>query len=367
MRNALWMVALQALLAFHPDGPPAASKPNENPSYPELLRTIPLDNVRGPVDRTGIAGRIDHMRYDPETKRLFIACVANETVEVVDLEKGLRVGSIAGLHEPQGIAVSAGWVFVTSGEDGRLHRFNTRTLAEEKSVAVGDDADNVRIASDGKVWVSHGGTGPGGISCFDPDSMTLEKKFTLPRMPEGFQVQPAGHSLFANMPAGKRSKEEGTVVGLKMADGASLWERKLIGHAGNFPMTLDPANGRIFLVTRSPARLLSLSTVDGSILGESDCPPESDDLLYDPTSGLVAVIGGGSPPTANDPGGVGAALDLFQIDGAGKPKLAGSSPLPPQTRTGTLAIDRRAIYVAVPMARDRPAEIREFRLPKSSR
>jgi sugar lactone lactonase YvrE len=364
MGNVALMLVIQAIVGFSPEGPPAIGKTDDKASTAELRRTIPLDDVRGAVDRSGIAGRIDHMRYDPETKRLFIACVANGSLEVIDLEKGSRAGSISGLAGPQGVAVAGGWVYVATGDDGKLHRFHTRTLAADKSVAVGDDADNVRVAGDGKVWVSFGGTGPGGLACFDADSLTLEKKFSLPRMPEGFQIHESGKALFANMPAGKRSKEDGTVVGLKVPGGDFLWERKLIGHAGNFPMALDSANDRVFVISRGPARLICLNARDGSILGETTCPPESDDLFFDPRSGLVAVIGGGSQPSENDPGGVGASLDLFTIDGSGKPSKLGGTPLPPQSRTGALAVDRRTIYVGVPMAKDRPAEIREYRLPK---
>ena len=68
-------------------------------------------------------------------------------------------------------------------------------------------------------------------------------------------------------------------------------------------------------------------------------------------------------PTPGDPGGVGASLDLFAIDGSGRPSRLGGSPLPPHSRTGALAVDRRRLYVGVPATQDRPAEVREYRLP----
>jgi outer membrane protein assembly factor BamB len=364
MGSVVFLVALQAILGSNPDGPPASVKPDDKASTPELRRTIPLDNVRGASDTSGISGRIDHMRYDPETQRLFVACVANGSLEVIDLETGIRVGSISGLSKPQGVGVAAGWAFVATGDDGKLHRFNTSTLAAGDSVAVGDDADNVRIGGDGKVWVSFGGTGPGGMACFDAKSLALEKKMSLPKMPEGFQIHASNKLVFANMPDGKKSMGDGAVYGLNASNGDILWERKLIGHARNFPMTLDSANDRVFVASRNPARLICLSGRDGSILGETACPPESDDLFFDPPSGLVAVIGGGTRVDDHDPGGAGASLDLFTIDGSGRPTRLGGSPLPPHSRTGTLAVDRRAIYVAVPGAKDRPAEVREYRLPK---
>lgn len=352
---SLLLCVIPALVGRSPGDPPKVAAPM-------LTRTFPLPGVGGPADRTGIQGRLDHFAYDPASHRLFVACVANGSLEVIDLDSGQRAGTVSGLRGPQGVAVAGTFVYVSTGDDGMLHQFDTRTLAAGKAVPVGDDADNVRIARDGTIWVSFGGNGPGGFVCFDGNSLTLERKVALPRMPEGFQLHPSGVGIFANVPAGKRSAEDGTVVGLNRTNGDSLWERKLAGRGGNFPMTLDPANDRVFIVARMPARLISLSLRDGSVLGEDTCPPQSDDLFFDARSGLVAVIGGGTLPTPGDPGGEGASLDLFAIDKAGRPSRSGGTSLPPHARTGALVADRRSIYVGVPGTKDRPAEVREYRI-----
>ena len=366
MRRAIILVTLPVLLGADDQPSPAPERPEDHGSAPVLARTFPLEGVRGAVDRSGIAGRIDHMRYDPVTSRLFIACVANGSLEAVDLDAGARTGTVAGLRGPQGVGVAGRYVYVSTGDDGQLHRFDTRSLAAGKSVAVGDDADNVRVAPDGKIWVSFGGTGPGGISCFDGETLVRERTLQLPKMPEGFQLDPSGVGLFANVPAGKRSPEDGTVFGLNRSTGERLWERKLVGRAGNFPMTLDPANNRLFIVARGPARLISLSARDGAVLGETPCAPQSDDLFFDARSGQVAVIAGGTLPTASDPGGAGASLDVFAIDSSGQPSRSGGTSLPPHSRTGALVPERRTIYVAVPVTQGRPAEVREYRLPESN-
>jgi DNA-binding beta-propeller fold protein YncE len=158
MKRIVILVTLPALLAAGPQPTPASSKPDEKVSAPVLGRIFPLEGVRGAADRTGIVGRIDHMRYDPPTSRLFVACVANGSLEAIDLDSGKRAGTVAGLRGPQGVGVAGHFVYVSTGDDGLLHRFDTRTLAAGKSVEVGDDADNVRVAPDGKIWVSFGGT-----------------------------------------------------------------------------------------------------------------------------------------------------------------------------------------------------------------
>src|SRR5258708_21276386 len=58
----------------------------------KLVQTIPLP---------GVTGRLDHMGVDLEKKRLFVAAVANNTLEVVDLGDGKVIKSIGGIKDTQ--------------------------------------------------------------------------------------------------------------------------------------------------------------------------------------------------------------------------------------------------------------------------
>src|SRR5262249_51784400 len=109
------LVTLPALLGAGPQPPSAAGQPEGRISAPALARTFPLEGVRGPADRTGIPGRLDHMAYDPATRRLFVACVANGSLEVIDLDAGKRIGTINKLAGPQGVGVAGQFVYVTTG------------------------------------------------------------------------------------------------------------------------------------------------------------------------------------------------------------------------------------------------------------
>jgi hypothetical protein len=57
-----------------------------------LVQTIPLP---------GVTGRLNHMGVDLEKKRLFVAAVANNTLEVVDLTAGKVIKSLAGFKDTQ--------------------------------------------------------------------------------------------------------------------------------------------------------------------------------------------------------------------------------------------------------------------------
>src|SRR5262247_495907 len=60
-----------------------------------LEATIPLRDV---------SGRIDHMAVDLARRRLAVAELGNDTVDVIDLGSGRVMHRIADLKEPQGIA-----------------------------------------------------------------------------------------------------------------------------------------------------------------------------------------------------------------------------------------------------------------------
>src|SRR6185369_9252672 len=51
----------------------------------------------------GVQGRIDHMAFDAGRRRLIVAELGNNTVDVVDVVAGAPVHRIAGLREPQGV------------------------------------------------------------------------------------------------------------------------------------------------------------------------------------------------------------------------------------------------------------------------
>ena len=59
----------------------------------------------GSIELPAVAGRIDHLAFDPAAHRLFVAALGNNTVEVLDTKSNTHVKSLAGFREPQGIAV----------------------------------------------------------------------------------------------------------------------------------------------------------------------------------------------------------------------------------------------------------------------
>src|SRR5204862_8292915 len=89
MRCSLLHGALIVAFCLHPTATHAEEKTLQ------LKQTIPLP---------GVEGRVDHLDLDAANERLFVCALGNNTVEVLDLNKGERVHTISGLGAPQGVA-----------------------------------------------------------------------------------------------------------------------------------------------------------------------------------------------------------------------------------------------------------------------
>ncbi|MCG3137311.1 MAG: hypothetical protein HJJLKODD_01155 [Phycisphaerae bacterium] len=349
-------------------------EPADSNSQPTLQRTFLLAGVRGPTGVTGVMGRIDHLAYDPATDRLFVAALENGSLEVIDLKKGERIKSIAGLKKPQGIAVvpDTGSVVVACGEDGVAHVYDTQTLEEKQHFTAGPGADNVRYDSQyHTVYITHRQEDSGVITVYDAKTLAVLRRISFLTRPESFQLDPAGNRLFANLPGGVRATADGSVAVVDRTSGDKLAQIDLPGRARNFPMAFDTAHERLFIVSRKPAKLILIDTRTYQVTAQADCAEDSDDLFYDAQNNQVVVIGGGYRPDLrleNEPIPAGTpdetgAIDIFSIDDQGQLHKIASTPTLPHARTGLFVANRRALYVAVPPQGERDSEIREYLIP----
>ena len=93
--------------------------------------------------------------------------------------------------------------------------------------------------------------------------------------PESFQLEKNGSRVFVNLP---KSEKVG-VVDRKSRSIIGAWST---GAArSNYPMALDEHNRRLFVVTRDPAKLLVLNTVDGREVAAIPAAGDCDDVFLD--------------------------------------------------------------------------------------
>ncbi|MDE1918736.1 MAG: hypothetical protein KGJ57_22425 [Sphingomonadales bacterium] len=228
-------------------------------------------------------------------RRLFIAEIANGTVDSLDLTNGQRQ-RIKGLAEPQGIAYlpSLDQLVVACGGDGTVRFYEARRLVPLGLIKLGEDADNVRITPGGQIAV---GYGSGAIALIDAANRTIIRQIALPVHPEGFQIDDAAQRLYVNLPNARSIAVVDLVAG-------SIVARWRVPHRLNFPMAVVPQQGVIAIASRLPAYLTWFDATHGSILQDLPGCGDADDLFHDPKrqrwymscgSGKVTIFGKGGP------------------------------------------------------------------------
>jgi DNA-binding beta-propeller fold protein YncE len=167
---------------------------------PSPARTAEPLSLETRISLPRVSGRIDHLAVDVAAGRLFIAELGNGTVDVVDLERRQPTARISGLKEPQGVgwASRAGVLIIANGGDGSVRLFDGKSLAPIGSVALGSDADNVRI--DPKTGTAIVGYGDGGLAVIDPERRARIAEVKLRAHPEAFQLDGRAGRIFVNVP-----------------------------------------------------------------------------------------------------------------------------------------------------------------------
>ena len=241
-----------------------------------LEKTIPLPNV---------AGRIDHLAFDVENQRLFVAALGNNTVEVVDVKSNKVARTISGLAEPQGVLYEPEKkrLWIANGADGTVRIFDAQTFQPLRSIALGDDADNIRRdAAAQRIYV---GYGSGGLAAFDVEGNKVAD-IKLDAHPESFQLEKSGSRIFVNLPNSKKV----TIVDRGKSALLASWATD--DAASNFPMALDEADNRLFIICRRPAVLLVLDTKSGAVVAKLPTVGDSDDVFYDANRKRIYASGG---------------------------------------------------------------------------
>ena len=219
-----------------------------------LVQEIPLPNV---------GGRIDHFTFDAKRKRVVGAALGNNTVEVVDTFAGRDVHSITGAAAPQGVVYVSelNRLFVANGTDGKLRVYDGDTFKLLNTIDIGEDADNVRYdPSEKRVYVAYGGDKDGAIAVIDAASgKRLDDVAKVDAHPESFQIAASKPMIYANI-----ATKAKVVVIDRNTHKVTDWPLK--SGKANYPMALDEADHRLFVVTRKPAQLVVLDTDSGGMV-----------------------------------------------------------------------------------------------------
>ena len=301
----------------------------------KLTQTIPLP---------GVEGRIDHLAVDPAGQRLFLCALGNNTLEVIDLERGVRVHSITGLGAPQGVAYvpELSRLWVANDQEGICNFYDGKSFALAGSVKFGDDADNVRYDSlTRRIYVGFGG---GALGILDAASGKKIGTIELPGHPEAFVLEINGPRIFVNVPGAR----EVAVVDRHKDAVIARW--KTDWAFANYPLAFDETNHRLFVGCRLPAKIVVLNSDSGAAVTSFKIDGDADDVFYDGTRHrLYAICGDG-------------AVDVIEQIDRDTYKTSARMPTAAGARTGLFVPERHALFVAVPQLGTQGAEILRYQV-----
>ena len=299
-----------------------------------LVRIIPMPDVQG---------RFDHMAVDNKTGRLYAAVYGDDSVQVLETQRGKRVHSInEGLTKPQMIAYlpDSNRIVVSNEGDGSCKIFDADTYKLIDTVKFADDADQLRYDPVTKrVYV---GYGDGAIGMFDATTnKRIEGEFELGAHPESFQLEEKGPRIFVNL----ASISQIAVID-RNTHKIEKWKLEEAGT--NFPMALDEEHHRLFVAARRPARLLVLNTDTGKVVASLPGATDTDDMAFDVTRRRIYV-----------PSGEGFIFVYQQIDADRYQRIA---KIPSAIGARTSAYygqvgKHNSLYLAVPGRSNRGAEL----------
>lgn len=329
LRNA---IPLAVLLASPACGSAGRTVSPGDPGSPLTAdRSIALPDV---------AGRIDHLAFDPTHRRVFVAELGNGSVDAIDLESGAS-HRIGGLEEPQGLAYlpDRDELVVASGGDGTVRFFDGKSLSAAGVIQLGGDADNVRV--DPKSGLVAVGYGSGAIAFIDPARKVVVSTIALPAHPEGFRLTPDGRALFVNLP-------NAHMVAFVDRTIATITKRLPASHQLNFPLAFDPASHTIAIAYRWPARLVLMDAGTGGIRQDLKSCGDSDDVAFDTQRNRIYVVCGSG------------AVDVFQKGAAGYEPLA-TVTTRQGARTGLFVPELDHLFVAARASGKEGAALMELR------
>lgn len=321
MRTLLFVVLAASVFAL-----------GQNAQLLRLDKTIELSDVQG---------RIDHMSVDVKGERLFVSALGNNTVEVIDVKNAKRVHTISGMKQPQGVLYVAenNRLYVANDEDGTVRILDGAAFTPLETLDYGDDADNLRYDSEHQhVYVGYGSGGLGEIDAQDHKIGEIK----LDAHPESFQLEKNSSRIYVNLPKSFKiavvDREKRTVVETWRTDGATA----------NYPMALDEADHRLFVVSRFPARLLVFDTNTGKIIQSLSAVGDCDDVFYDKKRKRIYASGGEG------------AISVFEQQDADHYKESARVETVKGARTSLFSPELDRFYLAVRRQGSQPARIQIF-------
>jgi hypothetical protein len=264
----------------------AVAQSQAPPQPLKLVQKIPLP---------GVQGRIDHLSIDLKGKRLFIAALGNETVEIIDLAAGKPIHTIPGFKEPQAVLYipESNLIFVADGEQNvcKIYDGTTYDLIHTESSL--PDADNLRYDTGsahtygyGLVHVGYGSGTESGLRALDSRNGKPQFDVPLEGHPESFRFVSGSTKVFVNVPTA------GHIAVVDTGKRRVMEKWPVQGFKPFYPMALDEKNQRLFIGSRNPPALVVFDMQSGRMVTSVEGVEHTDDLFFDEARKRLYMSGG---------------------------------------------------------------------------
>jgi DNA-binding beta-propeller fold protein YncE len=328
------IVALTVLLA-------GAAQAKDNPPL-KLVETISLPDLKD--------GDFDHFALDLEGHRLFLTGEENNKVLVFDTSTNKLIHTIEESKAPHAILYRGDLkkLFVVEGDASAVKVYDGESYKPIGEIKVSVDADSIAYdAATHYLYVVNGGreahTPYSLITVIDTNSSKKLRDIKIDsNHVEAIVLEKSGPRMFMNI-TGKNA------VGVMDRNKSALdatWPLP-VGDKSNVAMALDETNHRLFVVTRTPGKLIVLDSNNGKLVTEVPAVGMVDDMAYDAKQKRIYVAGD-------------QFVDVFYQKDPDQYERVGRVPGSFRAKTGILVPELNRYYLAVPHHEGHEAEVRVY-------
>jgi DNA-binding beta-propeller fold protein YncE len=295
-------------------------------------------------------GDFDHFAVDLDGHRLFLTAEENAKLVVIDATSNKVIHTIENVQAPHAILFRSDLkkLFVVEGDASAVKVYDSDSFQPAGEIKVAIDADSIAYdPATHYMYVVNGGreahTPYSLISVIDTNSSKKLRDIKInSNHVEAIVLEKSGPRMFMNIPGQNtigvmdRSKAALTAT-WPLPEGAKL----------NVAMALDEANHRLFVVTRTPGKLIVLDSDSGKLVSSAPAVGMVDDMSYDAKQKRIYVAGD-------------QFVDIFTQSDADHYALLGRVPGSFRAKTAILVPEWNRYYLAVPHHENHDAEVRVF-------
>ena len=310
----------------------------------KLIGTISLPGLKD--------GDFDHFTADLDGHRLFLTAEENGKVLVFNTDSNTLVHTIEDLKAPHAILYRKDLrkLFIVDGDASAVKVYDSESYKMTGEIKVAIDADSIAYDAATKLlYVVTGGreahTPYSLIAVIDTDKSQKVRDIRIgSNHIEAIILESSGPRMFLNI-TGQNA------VGVLDRNKSALqttWPLPA-GDKLNVAMAFDETNHRLFVVTRTPGKLIVLNSGNGKVIADLPAVGLVDDAAYDAKQKRVYVAGD-------------QFVDVFEQKDADHYALLGRIPGSFRAKTAILVPELNRYYLAVPHHENKDAEVRVYEI-----